>query len=202
MDTATKVCACCREELPLGDFGRVKERIYSYCRPCARIKANATYHRNIESGREQRRRWHAANKESVSKRKAADYAADREKFLARNQVWRDANPERVKSVNKRWYDNNKDAVAVMRERRRARMARVQVIPFTTEQLSERWAYYDNLCWMCGDPATSTDHVKPIAKGGAHMLSNLRPACRPCNSGKRDVWPYVPGVAGVRKVEAA
>jgi hypothetical protein len=28
MDTATKVCACCREELPLGDFGRVKERIH------------------------------------------------------------------------------------------------------------------------------------------------------------------------------
>ncbi|MGX7727586.1 HNH endonuclease [Rhodococcus sp. 5G237] len=36
---------------------------------------------------------------------------------------------------------------------------------------------------------TVDHVKPINKGGPHMLANLRPACGPCNSRKRDQWPF-------------
>jgi 5-methylcytosine-specific restriction endonuclease McrA len=39
-------------------------------------------------------------------------------------------------------------------------------------------------------ATEIRHVKPIAKGGAEMLCNLRPICRSCNASKCDKWPYV------------
>ncbi|WP_349257835.1 HNH endonuclease [Iamia sp.] len=43
--------------------------------------------------------------------------------------------------------------------------------------------------MCGVEADSIDHVKPLSKGGAHMLSNLRPSCRSCNSRKGARWPF-------------
>ncbi|MGH9004622.1 MAG: HNH endonuclease [Acidimicrobiia bacterium] len=44
--------------------------------------------------------------------------------------------------------------------------------------------------MCRGPAEGWDHVKPIRVGGSHLLANLRPACRPCNSRKRSSWPLV------------
>jgi 5-methylcytosine-specific restriction endonuclease McrA len=36
----------------------------------------------------------------------------------------------------------------------------------------------------GAPATTVDHVLPVAKGGGHR-GNLRPACGPCNSARQD-----------------
>lgn len=41
------------------------------------------------------------------------------------------------------------------------------------------------CAYCGDPATSIDHVWPRKRGGTNDLFNLVPACKPCNSTKRD-----------------
>lgn len=43
--------------------------------------------------------------------------------------------------------------------------------------------------MCGGPADQVDHVKPIDKGGAHALCNIRPACGPCNTSKARKWPF-------------
>jgi 5-methylcytosine-specific restriction protein A len=36
---------------------------------------------------------------------------------------------------------------------------------------------------CRRPATTVDHVVAVANGGTHDLSNLVPACGPCNSSK-------------------
>ncbi len=40
------------------------------------------------------------------------------------------------------------------------------------------------CAYCGDPATSWDHVRPIAWGGEDEPHNMVPACWPCNKAKR------------------
>lgn len=63
------------------------------------------------------------------------------------------------------------------------------IPFSHGQLVDRYAVFGFRCWICGrdDVQLHMDHVKPISKGGAHMLANIRPACKPCNSRKRDAW---------------
>lgn len=36
------------------------------------------------------------------------------------------------------------------------------------------------CFNCGSEATTADHVLPRSLGGTNELSNLRPACAPCN----------------------
>jgi 5-methylcytosine-specific restriction endonuclease McrA len=64
-----------------------------------------------------------------------------------------------------------------------------VVPYTTEQLQQKIDYWGGLCWICGAPYEAIDHVKPLNKGGLHILSNLRPICRSCNTRKRDHWPY-------------
>jgi hypothetical protein len=37
-----------------------------------------------------------------------------------------------------------------------------------------------------------DHVKPITKGGSHMLANLRPICEPL---RHRLPPYLPPLCG-------
>lgn len=37
------------------------------------------------------------------------------------------------------------------------------------------------CHWCGKPATTVDHVHPVALGGTSHPDNLAPACATCNS---------------------
>lgn len=119
--------------------------------------------------------------------------------------WRLANPDKMEAARAAWHAANKER---RREHRRAakkrnpianrasvraRNARKRastVVPFTAEQLRQRFAFYDNCCWMCGSAENiQVEHVKPLDAGGAHMLCNLRPACAACNYKKGRTWPY-------------
>ncbi|MEV8589452.1 HNH endonuclease signature motif containing protein [Streptomyces sp. NPDC051180] len=47
------------------------------------------------------------------------------------------------------------------------------------------------CTYCGSDGTRAevvDHVEPLEWGGANTITNLVPACRPCNASKRDRKP--------------
>ena len=47
----------------------------------------------------------------------------------------------------------------------------------------RWEMWGNRCYLCGAPATATDHVIALAAGGSQWPANLRPICKLCNSRK-------------------
>lgn len=86
-----------------------------------------------------------------------------------------------------WRRNNRFRVAANSERSRAKQLGVEAVDFTFDELRARFSMWGMRCWMCGVPATSIDHVKPLAANGPHMLSNLRPACKLCNSSKHARW---------------
>jgi 5-methylcytosine-specific restriction endonuclease McrA len=49
-----------------------------------------------------------------------------------------------------------------------------------------WDKTEGRCWYCGDHLNQSDelcldHVVPLSAGGLTTLSNLVPACRPCNA---------------------
>lgn len=44
---------------------------------------------------------------------------------------------------------------------------------------------DASCAYCGGPYDVDEHVVPISRGGKTEISNLVPACEPCNTRKRD-----------------
>ncbi len=74
--------------------------------------------------------------------------------------------------------------------RRARLAEAtprDIPPSSVAGLEEMY----QTCWICGGVSDhmAFDHVKPIAKGGAHIPANLRLACRSCNSSKNARWPF-------------
>lgn len=56
-------------------------------------------------------------------------------------------------------------------------------------IRSRYAEFDNCCAYCGKQHKAMDlqieHFVPISKGGTHVLSNIVPACKPCNRSKFD-----------------
>lgn len=131
-------------------------------------------------------------------------AAYRSTHTLNAKRWRLANPEKMAAARAAWEVANPDTRRKYRRDRkkmdpisnrnyvRARSARKRaatVLPVPAEALRQRLAYYGHRCWMCGSPERITvDHVKPLSKGGAHMLCNLRPACDDCNTRKGARWP--------------
>lgn len=149
------------------------------------------YAENREDYTQKRKAWRKAHPELVRRRTRRYYEANRDKILEERRRWKRAHADKIREQNRRWVEANRDKHNAKGARRRARVRGVQTVDFTPEQLALRWAYYGNKCWICRGPATASDHVKPIAKGGAHMLSNLRPICKSCNSTKHCKWPFNP-----------
>lgn len=54
-----------------------------------------------------------------------------------------------------------------------------------KKLLNQWRKKKAPCFWCGGLCETVDHVIPITRGGNSFEGNLVPACRSCNSGKRD-----------------
>lgn len=214
---AAKICmGPCGEEKPLEEFYRQAAGRYgrqSICKVCERarvkdhpnkkINNQRSYQRNKEKVNARSKQWHKDNPDRARElgktwrknnpEKVKEYAAGRDanepRWKEQRSQWRINNLEHTREYARGWRRQNRDKAKIWERARRARKRGATRIPYTAEQLSGRWKYYGNKCWMCGEPASTTDHVKPLSKGGADMLCNLRPACRSCNSRKRDTWPF-------------
>jgi 5-methylcytosine-specific restriction endonuclease McrA len=128
--------------------------------------------------REKKQRWFAAwyekNAEQVRVEAAARMSAK----------WA-ANPEGMKAQRRAAYARDPAAAKAAQHRRRALFAQVENT-LTAAQWREILVRFDNCCAYCGRAGRMTlDHVVPLSKGGGHTAANVVPACRSCNSSKRD-----------------
>lgn len=187
-----KKCSRCKATRSVDDFTvdrKRKDGLNLYCRLCTSELGRIKYHKNVAGEKA---------------RKARYYAADPEKILARNNRWREANRERERATNTAYYWKNREIVQgwhkayheanphsrrASNARRRARRVTPPGIIASQAIVEQRMAYYGYKCWMCGGPFEHVDHVKPLAKGGLHIASNLRPACARCNLSKHHKWPF-------------
>jgi 5-methylcytosine-specific restriction endonuclease McrA len=184
-DPSAYWCSKCHTSKPKVEFHaepRARRGVSGVCKACVqahrdkirpklRQQSAASKTRHAGAVRERKKRWATEN---------------RDRLTEQHREWRKANPDKVRAMikaqNARRYAIEKNAPG------RA----------TGEQITARWAYFGNKCWMCGAPATDTDHVKPLAKGGSNWPANLRPACQPCNRSKSARWPLVDDHATTRK----
>jgi len=156
-----KRCHRCRIEKPREDFRlrrSTKDGLHSYCKPC-----------HVESVQE----WREKNRE---RRKAADrsrYAANRDRIRAYMRDWDRSNRDAAKAHN---FNRN--------HRRRSLIASVTGSS-TKQERDVLRASYLGICAYCSSPATTFDHVVSLSRGGSNGIENLTPACRPCNSAKRE-----------------
>jgi len=183
-----------------------RSKAYNERHPERRAATNrAYYQRNKEKKAAFQRAWAVRNREKVSAYMRKYRAADPEKYAARARAFYAKNPAKCSGYSKAYQKRNRAKVAAagaayrkahtekrreFEARRRARLRGATIIPFTTEQLEQRLSMFGHRCWICGAHGDEVDHVKPLARGGAHILANLRPACGTCNRRKNATWPLM------------
>lgn len=196
MASAVKRCNRCAASKPLDDYARDRSKrdgVRTICRACTNEANRQAYERDPEKKRASTERWEVANRERSLAYRRRHYHENKVRYRAMQARWYRDNHERAIAAIREWQRLNPDAYAASRwrrdQRRRARKRATRFCVITRQALEQRWGYFGGRCWMCNAPASEWDHVKPLSKGGWHVLANLRPACKPCNSAKRDRWPY-------------
>jgi 5-methylcytosine-specific restriction endonuclease McrA len=188
--TDLKVCPSCKETFPREHFGTRRAQSgnlvsRSYCQECSRRKGRERY--DPVKAKAHYEVYKVTHAEQLIKSRKKSIEKNREKRLEDTRKWREKNKDRVLEYSREYKAKNRQAASVWERARQARKRNASTVKFTKEQLHLRLSMFAG-CWMCGGPKESVDHVKPLSKGGAHILSNLRPSCKSCNSRKRNKWP--------------
>lgn len=212
----SKTCNTCKVEQPHAAFSKDARRpggLNNKCRACGTVgyQANrakilaykqswrdanpelvrernaATYLKHIDKRKAAALKSREANRAGAAATTAAWRAANTERNKASTALYRAANPEKVAAHLAKWHAANPEKVKASRVRRKALVRGALSIPFTSDHLASRMAYYGNACWMCRGPFEHVDHVKPLSAGGSNLLANLRPSCARCNLSKKAKW---------------
>jgi 5-methylcytosine-specific restriction endonuclease McrA len=170
--TEYKACSKCKQVKPTSEFGKHKpspQGLYSQCLVCSRV-ARAEYRKR--------------NKQSIKKQQHDNYTRNAEKRKAYASDWHKANPEKFRKYQSLSKKRNKEAIAANTRRRNARRKANGVFAISRKELVR---LSQGPCFYCGSLHRITvDHVVAIARGGADSIGNLVPACKTCNSSKRDL----------------
>lgn len=134
--------------------------------------------------RERGKRWADRNRDLTRQMSAEWREANRELHNAMSRDW--ARRNKYRQVPS-WRSKNPELHAAKERKRQARLRAATPFLILSEVVEARLAVFGGACWICGGEADTVDHVKPISVGGLNVPANMRPACRACNSSKRDTW---------------
>jgi 5-methylcytosine-specific restriction endonuclease McrA len=208
----SKLCTKCGETKALADFSKnstTKDGLQKQCKACNRAYQEAN--RERISARDKARRLVDGDKMRAQSR--ANWAKHRDKRIsymrnryqerreeyqtynrarypeiaeqkrANAKAWREANPERYKQQLDKWRAKNLEKHNENARKRRARLRNAKTGMVTAKDLERLLSFP---CAYCGANENITiDHVVPLARGGDHTIGNFLPACKKCNSRKRD-----------------
>jgi len=120
-------------------------------------------------------------------------AARLEYKRAVDQAYYAAHASGIKARTRQWARNHPAAVSRSQKAHLAKVRGAPVADLTAEQWRLIQAAFGYRCAYCGGkPARLTqDHITPVSKGGHHTVSNIVPACAPCNSRKHAGRPLQP-----------
>lgn len=187
-----KRCPKCGIAKPLDGFARNKRLAAGrdcYCKDCMAEAQRRRYPEWREKFAAIAQAWAVANRERINAAGRRRRAANRDKYVVYLREWRSRNRQRCLDDSLRFRERHRLELALRERLRYAQKRATAIGVITPESIAAKFAYWGNRCWMCGGPPTAMDHVKPLSKGGAHILANLRPACKSCNSRKSNAWPF-------------
>lgn len=146
-------------------------------------------HKDPDVKRAYHRAYKTLHADRLREQKRAYNQATRAQRYASWKAWCEANPEKRKAITsrarKRWEANNYEHLLDKNAKRRARL-----LDATVEQVDRLVVYRRDKgrCGICGrfTPRSSfdLDHIRPLARGGAHSYTNVQVSHSLCNRRKR------------------
>jgi 5-methylcytosine-specific restriction endonuclease McrA len=188
-----KVCTRCSESKDLDEFPRNKRKKDGrdpQCKECTSARMREKYHADAEWRRAKiaaTRQYHLDNPEWSAERLRASHEKHAAERYQRS-IERGADPA-VRA-------QRRESTRRSEQRRRAIKAAAEVFNITVEHLTDLLNACDHCCQICGRGFSAEvqlhwDHIQPLARGGAHDISNMQPLCNLCNVRKGAAWPLTP-----------
>ena len=171
----TKKCSRCRQELPVSAFPKDKARkdgLYFYCRECLRLYQKE--YRKKEEFKETKKKWESAN---------ADKLREQNRILKRKY----SKTEKYRQYRHKYKVSDKGKLQNIIDQNKRRAHKLnQIKTLTTNQWRIILGLYSGKCAYCGSKKEiQLDHVIPVSKGGGTTITNVVPACKSCNTSKRN-----------------
>lgn len=199
----TKTCFRCSEELPIKEFYASSRNVDGYEGSCKRCRAAYQQARAAVSKaatnpaiiRDKKTctkcRKELPTSEFWASKRNADWLSYYCKSCEaeKNRRVHEADPSKRQKLISQWKKDNPDKLSDYARRRRATRNNADLIDLTDEEWQTLLRHNGYSCAYCGDDSPLTqDHAIPLSRGGNHTLTNMIPACLPCNSSKRDKTP--------------
>ena len=159
---------------------------YKHCRKCDQTKRIEEFHRDAS-----RSSGHSSTcKSCVNSRRRAHSAdsPERRTELSRKSLEYNRQHKEQLAEYMTKYRKTEKYLTRLRNVNAARRARKKSVDHGCVTSADISYLLTLPCTYCSAQAEHVDHYIPLARGGAHCRTNLRPACVACNSAKRDKMP--------------
>ena len=145
-----------------------------------------TYEQMIE----RRKEYYEKNKDRLNKVAREWTIKNKDKALENSRRWKKNNPEKVKTNNVRGHKNYREKYPERKklaDHKRNAIIRKLNFGFTDKDWNDCLYYFDNKCAYCGRKLgkPTLEHFIPVIKNGELSRWNVIPACKSCNSSKRN-----------------
>jgi hypothetical protein len=180
-----KTCRSCsvdKDDSCFHPYPRNLDGLQSYCKECQTLKRREKYSANPAPYRAEALRRHAERTVTeAQKLEKSQYDRD----------YRRKNASHLDDIKAKWRKQNAPLIRVVRTTYKAKR-RAKVKQGDSSKVVLQWLQGQaKVCRWCGcDCADSfhIDHIKPLAKGGEHRVSNLCVSCPTCNIRKNAKLP--------------
>lgn len=203
-----KKCSVCEQVLPVEMFYRInknEEKLRARCKKCSNADSASHCDKNRDYLLNYKKSWYRKKLADDPEYRKREYLKNKETILKRAKAYYNNNKEKVRRINDIWKNNNYEMFRASQikharkpEVRKMRSCyehqrRVRLMgnggSHTLQELEACFNFFSNKCAYCGVEGsfTTIDHVIPISKGGNNNICNIVPACKRCNSSKKDKY---------------
>lgn len=135
-----------------------------------------------------RKQWYASNRDILLEIKRQDYQVNKEHYNEISRKNWHAHKKRNAARRKIYEAANPDLIRFHKSQHEARKKNA-VGSCTSGQWRQKCAYHGWRCIYCrvelAPKTVTTEHRKPLARGGSNWPANLGPCCAKCNQSKNN-----------------